>query len=293
MIYYPPVYLIDFGIIKIRYYSVMYVIGFIISYFLIKKLIKQKKITLSTSQFQEFMLIIFLAAIAGARVFYSYFYNLKNTLKNPLIIFDTWKGGMSFHGGFIGAVLTGAIYAKIKKLPILKLLDIAMPALALSLFFGRIGNFLNGELYGRIAPASFPFAIYYATAPDKGMLPRYPSELFQAAQELITFIILWLIITRVSKKSKEGFYFTKKLRPGFLFGLFILIYGAGRFTLEFFRQPDPQMGIGGFYLGWMSAGQILCSIMVVFSIFYFYFLYTKKERNIFIRAFKKIMPKKE
>lgn len=292
MIYYPPVYLIDFGIIKIRYYAVMYVIGFIISYFLILKLIKKKNININTSTFQELMLILFLAAIAGGRIFYSYFYNLGSTLKNPLIILDTWKGGMSFHGGFIGAVIAGIIYAKIKKLPILKLLDIAMPALALSLFFGRIGNFLNGELYGRVAPASFPLAIYYATAPDKGMLPRYPSELFQATQEIITFIALWLIITKANKKSKDTFYFTEKLKPGFLFGLFILIYGAGRFALEFFRQPDPQMGIGGFYFGWMSAGQILCAIMVAFSIVYFYFLYTKKYRNIFIKVWDKIIPKK-
>ncbi|NIA04231.1 MAG: prolipoprotein diacylglyceryl transferase, partial [Nitrospiraceae bacterium] len=271
----------------IRYYSLMYIIGFFISYFMILYLIKKKHIKISERDFEIFILVVFFSAIAGGRLFYAFFYDIVGTLAHPLSIFYTWQGGMSFHGGLIGGLIGGIWYAKHKKWPILKLLDIAMPPLALSLFFGRIGNFLNGELYGRVTSASFPLAIYYVSAPDKGTLPRYPSELFQATQELITFIILWIIITKVSKNphKKGSFYFSKKLKPGFLFGLFIMIYGGGRFILEFFRQPDPQMGIGGFYFGWMTAGQILCLIMIVFGIFYFYFLYTKKNKNIFYRLF--------
>ncbi|HOJ13334.1 MAG TPA: prolipoprotein diacylglyceryl transferase, partial [Deltaproteobacteria bacterium] len=188
-----------------------------------------------------------LGLVAGARIGYCLIYNPSYYLAHPLKFFAVWEGGMSFHGGLIGLVLTGYLFSRARKKPFLMLADLGAIGATPGLFFGRIGNFINGELFGRVTDA--PWGMVF---PSGGPVARHPSQLYEAFGEgLLLFVILYLAARKVSTH-------------GVVFGIFLACYGAVRFVLEFFREPDPQIG---FVLLTLTMGQVLCLAMVALGLF--------------------------
>ena len=242
--------LIHMGPLQVRWYGLMYVIGFLAAYFLIRHQEKIRPIGLSSSLVQDLIFYLVVGLVTGARLGYILFYqymNLLDYIHHPLEIIAVWHGGMSFHGGLIGAVVAGWLFSIRTKIPFRAIADRVIIAAPIGLGLGRIGNFINGELFGR--PSLVPWAM---TFPDGGPFLRHPSQFYEAFFEgLVLFLILFLLSRR-------------RLPQGFLVGAFLLGYGLFRFILEFFREPDPQIT---FILGPFTMGQILCAVMIVMGAF--------------------------
>jgi phosphatidylglycerol:prolipoprotein diacylglycerol transferase len=188
--------------------------------------------------------------ILGGRTGYVLFYNLDFFIKNPSEIFELWKGGMSFHGGFMGCVLAVVLFCWKRKLSILSLGDITTAVGPIGLFLGRIANFINSELWGRPADSSVPWAMVF---PNGGPLPRHPSQLYEASLEgVMLFLILALMVRAGALK-----------RPGLILGSFMTLYGSARIVGEFFREPDPQLG---FLWGGLTMGMLLSVPMIIAGI---------------------------
>lgn len=238
--------IIKIGPLSVRWYGVMYLIGFAASYLLVKYQIKKKKIAVGMKDIDALYSFLIFGLIIGARLGYVVFYNLSDYLKNPLEIFAVWRGGMSFHGGLIGAVVAGVIFSVKKRLDFWRLSDIVIVTAPIGLGLGRLGNFINGELYGRVTDV--PWAMVF---PGGGSLPRHPSQLYEFFLEgVILFLILWAL-------KDKGF------RSGVISALFLILYGLFRFLVEFFREPDPQLG---FILGSFTMGQMLSAAMILFGV---------------------------
>lgn len=242
--------LFHIGPVQIRWYGLMYVIGFILAYFVILRTAQRKGRDLTGEDIGDFIGYCMVGIIVGARLGYCVFYNLLYYFHHPLEVFAIWQGGMSFHGGLIGVIIASWAYARRKGKPFLMLADLGALAAPLGLFFGRIGNFINGELYGR--PTKPPWGMVF---PGAGEYPRHPSQLYETFFE---GLVLFVILLSLSKR---------RIPQGFLLGTFLFVYGMFRFFLEFFREPDPQLG---FIIGPFTMGQILCSIMLVFGIYLFW-----------------------
>jgi phosphatidylglycerol:prolipoprotein diacylglycerol transferase len=238
--------LFKIGPIQIRWYGLMYLFGFLASYFLIRVQPRARRLGLQKGVLQDLILFLALGLILGARIGYVFFYqfsNLGEYLANPLEIIAIWHGGMSFHGGLIGAIAAGILFCRWRKLPVWEVADIVIVTAPIGLLLGRLGNFINGELYGR--PSSVPWAMVF---PGGGPVPRHPSQLYEAALEgLLLFLILWVL--------KD-----LRFRPGVMVCLFLGGYGILRFLVEFFREPDPQIGL---FWGVLSMGQLLCLAMIL------------------------------
>jgi len=254
--YIDPV-LISIGPFQIRYYGLFWLMGFVMAYFLLIHLAKRKELSITKDDIADLLLYIIIGTILGARVFYVFIYNLPFYLSNPFEMLAVWHGGLSFHGGLIGAAIAGFIYTKKKKISFYDIADIIVMPLALGLALGRIGNFINGELYGRIT--NVPWAVKFPDA--EGF--RHPSQLYESIKNLIIFFALWVI--------KD-----KNLPKGFMFWLFVIMYSALRFMVEFFRHPDEQLG---FIIGFLSMGQVLSIVMFVIGIFFFYKVSKKAKIN--------------
>lgn len=241
--------LIAIGPIRIRWYGLMYVLGFIAAYFLIQKQKGSRQIGLLGTTAQDLVFYLAVGLIIGARLGYIIFYQYHDYMayvRNPLEIIATWHGGMSFHGGLLGAVVAGWVFCRRKKLPFWAVADSAIVTAPIGLGLGRIGNFINGELLGR--PSNVPWAMIF---PDGGPTPRHPSQLYEALMEgAVLFTLLWILRQR-------------SFRDGMMVVFFTFFYGTFRFFLEFFREPDPQLG---FLLGYFTMGQILCLAMIVSSL---------------------------
>ncbi|MDD5254118.1 MAG: prolipoprotein diacylglyceryl transferase [Candidatus Nanoarchaeia archaeon] len=235
-----PVLLTIFGL-EVRYYGLIYVISFIIAYFLLKKLSKENDLNLKVD---DFLFYVVIGAIIGARLFYVIFYNFSYFWANPVEIVILWRGGLSFHGGLVGAVIAGLIYSKVKKINFWKLADISVIPLAIGLFLGRIGNFINGELYGRIT--NVPWAVKFPNAEGY----RHPSQIYESLKNLFIFFILWF-----NRKSKH--------KAGFNFALFMLLYSVLRFIIEFFRAPDQNIG----FICGLTMGQLLNIPLFLISLY--------------------------
>ncbi|MFH1065896.1 MAG: prolipoprotein diacylglyceryl transferase [Nanoarchaeota archaeon] len=232
------------GPLEIRYYSFAYIIGAIFTYFVLAKLAEERKLGLTKQDIMDFVAYTLLSVIVFSRAFYAIFYDFSFFISNPLQMFAVWNGGLSFHGGLFGAALAGIWFSRKKKISFWKLADLTVIPVAIALFLGRVGNFINGELYGRIT--SVPWAVKF-----KGVDGfRHPSQLYEAMKNLFMFAVLWKLRNR-------------KLKDGVLFSLFIVMYGTLRFFIEFFRQPDEQIG---FVLFNLSMGQILCLVMLLIGI---------------------------
>ena len=253
MIPYPKISpeIIKIGPLSIRWYGLMYLIGFICSYLIVKREIKRRGLQVEKDFLENLYFYLILGLLLGARLGYVLFYNLPHYLKHPLEVFAIWQGGMSFHGGLIGVILSALFFTKAKKFDFFTLTDMLVLTAPIGLGLGRIGNFINGELYGRITDV--PWAMIF---PDGGPLPRHPSQLYEAFLEgFVLFVALWFLKDKFSKS-------------GILSSIFLILYGIFRFFVEFFREPDPQIG---YILGLFTMGQILCSIMILSGLALFFY----------------------
>jgi len=236
--------LISFGPIAVRWYALAYIVGILLGWLYARTLIKTESLwggpaPLSVVDFDDFVLWVTLGIILGGRTGYVLFYNLPYFIENPLEIFQLWKGGMSFHGGFIGCLVVIFLFARFRNISFLSLGDLTCAAATIGLFLGRIANFINGELWGR--PTDVSWAMVF---PGGGPLPRHPSQLYEATLEgLALFVLLALLIRAGALK-----------RPGLILGAFALGYGIARSFCEFFREPDAQLG---FLWGGMTMGMLL------------------------------------
>lgn len=227
--------LLQIGPLQIRYYGLFFVLSFIMAFFLINYLAKRKEIGLKKDDVPDLLFYLVIGVIIGARLFYVFLYNWGFYSSNLFSIIALWQGGLSFHGGLIGALAAGYIFTVKKGINFLELADIVVVPLALGLFLGRIGNFVNGELFGRIT--NVPWAVKFPGA--EGF--RHPSQLYESLKNLFIFAVLF--------KIRD-----KKLPKGFMFFTFLTLYGLLRFVIEFYREPDPQLG---FIIFNLTMGQLL------------------------------------
>ena len=238
--------------LEIRWYSLAYIFGILVGWILSKKLfiqnIKIKK------NFDDFLTYIIIGIIFGGRLGYIFIYNLNYYLNNPLDIFKIWQGGMSFHGGLIGIILASIIFAKKNNQNAFLYLDIVALVAPIGIFFGRIANFINSELYGTITNVSW--AVTFIRVDN---LPRHPSQLYEALSEGLFLLLLLL-------------YFRKKFlnKPGVISGLFLIIYSIFRFIIEFYRVPDEQLG---YILLNLTMGQVVSLISILSGLILFYLKY--------------------
>lgn len=251
MIYYHnlnPI-LLSFGPLSISWYGVMYVLGFICAYLLLKQFSKQKFLKLSIYQIETFLFYCFIGLLLGARLFYVLVYNFDYYLQNPLEMIAIWKGirGLSFHGGLLGIIMAAIIFSWRYQVSFWNIGDASVIVAPIGLFFGRLGNFINGELYGRLV-TSGKWGVVFK---DAGPFPRHPSQLYEAFFEGIILFGLML-------------FFKGKVKKGQLISLFLIFYGIFRFCIEYFREPDSQLG---FIFLTFSMGQVLCFLMVLSGVF--------------------------
>jgi phosphatidylglycerol:prolipoprotein diacylglycerol transferase len=240
------------GPVLVRWYSLAYLAGFFGGWAMARALIKRSaQNTPTADHIDDLIFWVVIGVILGGRMGYVLFYNVDYYLLHPGDILKTWEGGMSFHGGLLGVATAIIGFALYHRIPVLRLGDIAACAATIGLFFGRIANFINGELFGRVTDA--PIGMVF---PHGGPDPRHPSQLYEAGAEgLLLFLVL---------NGLAWFYPAIQKRHGFLFGLFLLGYGVVRFVIEFFREPDVQIGL---YDGLLSRDQILCLPMVLIGLF--------------------------
>jgi phosphatidylglycerol:prolipoprotein diacylglycerol transferase len=246
-------YIIEIGSFRLGYYGLMYLVAFATLYALVMWRVRHEKVEFSRETVQDFLVWAVLGLIVGARLGYVLFYNLDYYVFHPLEIFLPFEfsggfrytgiAGMSYHGGALGVLLAGVLYSRKRRISFWRFADFFAPAIPLGYTFGRIGNFINGELYGR--PTTAPWGMYFPQDPE-GLL-RHPSQLYEAFFEgVVLFAVLW------SMRRKRHF-------DGFFISLYFIGYGAVRFFIEFFREPDPQVG---FIFGPFSLGQALCLMMI-------------------------------
>lgn len=236
---------LSLGPLQVHWYGLMYLFGFVSAWWLGKK--RSTRYGWSVTQVEDMLFYGAIGVIIGGRLGYAIFYDLANTLSNPLTIFKVWQGGMSFHGGLLGVLVAFGWFARKSGKTYFEISDFIAPLVPLGLFFGRIGNFINGELWGKVSDV--PWAMVFPTG---GPLARHPSQLYEAALEgLALFAILWL--------------FSSRSRPvGAISGLFLLGYATFRFVIEFVRVPDQQYGY--FWADWLTMGQILSLPMMLLGV---------------------------
>jgi phosphatidylglycerol:prolipoprotein diacylglycerol transferase len=245
MIPYPNISPVIFslGPIQVRWYGMMYLLGFAAGYWILRHLTARMKTGFRGERIMDFLAYAALGIVVGGRLGYVLVYNFSHFLEHPLEIFALWHGGLSFHGGFVGVVLAGWWFVRKHRLTLYEVADPVVMALPIGLGLGRIGNFINGELFGR--PTQVPWCMVF---PQGGPECRHPSQLYEALLEgLVLFLCMW--------------WLGRKPRPrGLLFWSFVALYGLIRFLVEFTRLPDPQLGL---VLGPLSMGQLLSLPMVV------------------------------
>jgi phosphatidylglycerol:prolipoprotein diacylglycerol transferase len=245
---------IAIGPFAIRWYALAYIGGIVLGWIYARSLIKNEKLwggpaPITLPQMDDFILWVTLGIILGGRTGYVLFYNLPFFMAHPAEIFELWKGGMSFHGGFLGCVAAVILFCRKNDIPILSLGDITTAVGPIGLFLGRIANFINSELWGRAADSSVPWRMIFPNDPLH--LPRHPSQLYEAGLEgIVLFTILAVMIRFGALK-----------RPGLILGSFISLYGLARIAGEFFREPDPQLRF--LWGGWLTMGMLLSVPMVI------------------------------
>ena len=231
------------GPFAVRWYGMMYLLGFASSYLIVNRQIRKKGLTVPRDFVDSLYFWLIVGLVLGARLGYVIFYDLAVYLRDPLEVFRLWHGGMSFHGGLIGCVVAGMLFSRSAGVGFWQTADLVIVTVPVGLGLGRLGNFINGELYGRVT--AVPWAMVFPTG---GPLPRHPSQLYEFLLEgVLLFIILW--------RSKD-----KVPGTGVLTSIFLMLYGLFRFSVEFFRQPDAQVG---FVLGPLTMGQILSTGMIL------------------------------
>lgn len=250
------------GPIQVHWYGLMYLAGFTAGYGLGVKRAARAGSGWGTHEVADILFYIAIGVILGGRIGYVIFYNPVYYFHHPLDVFRVWTGGMSFHGGLVGVITAMAWYAYKTNRRFFEVADFIAPLTPLGLFAGRIGNFINQELWGK--PTNLPWAMVFP-ATDPSRLPRHPSMLYEAFLEgLVLFVILWV-------------YSRKHRKVGRVSGLFLICYGIFRFAIEFVRLPDPQLGYLAF--GWLTMGQVLSIPMLIFGLVIFFLPERSKERS--------------
>jgi phosphatidylglycerol:prolipoprotein diacylglycerol transferase len=247
------------GPIQIRWYGIMYLVGYIVGYRLLRGRIKRGLLAMSEPDLDALIGYFVVGMLLGARLVYAIVYQPGHYLDEPLEFFRLWHGGLSFHGAMLGMTAACLVFAHRRRIPFWQLADALAYCGAPGLFFGRLGNFINGELYGR--PSHLPWAMIFPSDPLH--IPRHPSELYEALGEGVLVFLLLVVLQR--RSLKRNWY-----RPGLLAAAFLMLYGTVRFLLEFTRQPDPQLGL---VLGPFDMGQVLCAGMIVAGAILMAFLY--------------------
>ncbi len=252
------------GPFHVRWYGLMYVLGFMATYLLVKYQIKQHDYKKLDTHFENLNLTLIISLIIGGRLGYVLFYNFTYYVQHPLEIPATWTGGMSFHGACLAVIIGGLIFCKKKGLNFWKCADIYIVTIPIGLGLGRLGNFINGELYGRATDV--PWAMIF---PMGGPFPRHPSQLYEFALEALTlFLILWF---NRSKPWQE-----KRIWPhGSLLSLFLICYGIFRIFIEFFRAPDQHIGQ---IAGLLTMGQLLSVAMIFFGASLWYYRIRQQKK---------------
>jgi phosphatidylglycerol:prolipoprotein diacylglycerol transferase len=250
---------VHIGPLSVHWYGLMYVVGFVTCWCALAWRARNVARGYTLDQISDMLFYAALGIILGGRVGYMLFYAWSDLVANPLLLFQVWKGGMSFHGGLLGVIIALSIYAhKIGK-NLVDLTDFAAPVVPLGLGAGRIGNFINGELWGKVTDV--PWGMIFPTG---GPLPRHPSQLYEFFLEgVVMFTVLW--------------FYSAKPRPRWaVSGLFLVLYGLFRFCIEFVREPDMQIG----YLawGWVTEGQILSFPMLIAGLMMMTWAYWSKKR---------------
>lgn len=227
------------GGIEFHWYGLMYLVGFVLGWILGRWRASRPDSGWTGAQVDDLLTLVMLGAIIGGRLGYVLFYDLSAYIKDPLEIFRIWHGGMSFHGGLLGAVAAFLYYGHRNHRPFLQISDFVSPLVPQAIFWGRLGNYINGELWGKTS--DLPWAVIF---PAAGPEPRHPSQLYEACLEgLLLFIVLWI-------------YSAKPRKTGAVSGLFAVGYGVCRIAVEFVRLPDAHIGYLAF--GWLTMGQLLC-----------------------------------
>ncbi len=245
--------MLHLGPISIRWYAVAYIVSLLLGWRLVRKLVRQSPVVATLDQVDDFLTWAVLGVVLGGRIGYVLFYNLPLYMAHPLGALEVWHGGMSFHGGMLGVALAIFLFCRRNHIKILGFADRIAVAVPIGLGFGRIANFINGELWGRPAPPWLPWAMIYPdSAPVDGLIvPRHPSELYECLME---GVILFTVLYRMARRE------TVRLHYGMLTGTFLTGYAIARFVGEMFRQPDPQLGY--LWLG-LTMGQYLSLPMFV------------------------------
>jgi phosphatidylglycerol---prolipoprotein diacylglyceryl transferase len=253
MLSYPQIDPVIFSVgpLQVRWYGLMYVLGFAASIVLVKYQIKKFGFRELEKHFENLNLTLIISLVLGGRLGYVLFYNLPYYLSHPAEIMATWRGGMSFHGGLLGLIIGGVVFCRIKKLDFWRTADFYAVTIPIGLGLGRLGNFINGELYGRVTDV--PWGMVF---PGGGPLPRHPSQLYECLLEgLVLFLILWF--------SKEKQKPPSSWPAGSMIALFLIFYGIFRIGIEFFREPDAQLG---FIFMKVTMGQLLSALMIAAGI---------------------------
>lgn len=252
--YFSPV-LAQIGPFQLRWYGLMYALAFTIGYWYLHCSRHGKALVLNKAQKDTLAIAVIAGLLIGGRIGYIILYNLAYYLANPLKIFAVWEGGMSFHGGLIGVILAIYLFVRKNQKHFLEITDVIASIAPIGLFFGRIGNFINGELYGRIASQNSFLSGICFYFPDDPQNCRYPSQILEAFLEgLALFIILYFVRF-------------KKQREGLVSALFLIFYGIFRIFAEEFREPDSQIG---FLFNWFTEGQILSALMMASGLIIFF-----------------------
>jgi len=259
--------LIDFSFFQLRWYSLAYIFGIILGWVYALKIIKVTQNnahnfkSIKKSDFDDLVIYLILGIILGGRLGYVIFYNLEYYSENFLEIFKLWQGGMSFHGGLLGIIISILIFSKNKEINFFKCSDIVACVAPIGLFFGRVANFINGELFGKIS--TLPWAVIF---PNAGNLARHPSQIYEA---ILEGVVLFALINFLALKKNL------LMKTGYVSCLFLILYSIFRIFAESFREPDQHLGL---LFNYFSMGTLL-SIFTLITGFFIIFFIKKNEQN--------------
>ena len=260
--------LVDFGFLQVRWYSLAYICGIIGGWFYATKIIKlttnneYKFKQINTNEFDNLIIYIVLGIVLGGRVGYIFFYNFDYFVQNISETFKLWQGGMSFHGGLLGVIVATFIFSKKENINFFKCADIISCVAPIGIFFGRVANFINGELYGKFS--NLPWSVIF---PNGENIARHPSQIYEA---LLEGLILFFIINYLALKKNLLF------KPGYISSFFLIFYSIFRLFSEIFREPDIHLGL---FFNYFSMGSILSILTLSVGIFIIYSIKKNEQNN--------------